>query len=205
MTINKRIRELRKEMGLKQQDFGTKIGLGQGAISWMEKDGNTVIDQNIRLICDTFNVSENWLRTGAGPKESANNKRDILAEVCESYKLNNIEERVLRIYLQLDESSRDIISEYVKKLSAAIATIPEATETNSVTNATGGGALPRQEDVRSPDRPAEGPRGNWGSADASARPDGLSDEEWQLLQLARREKNQMSDTSISSSSGMNQA
>ena len=57
MNINQRLKMLRKEMGLNQKDFGAKIGLGQGAVSWIEKDGNTVIDQNIRLICDTFNIS----------------------------------------------------------------------------------------------------------------------------------------------------
>ena len=44
MNINQRIKMLRKEMGLNQKDFGAKIGLGQGAVSWIEKDGNTVID-----------------------------------------------------------------------------------------------------------------------------------------------------------------
>ena len=66
MTINQRIKSLRKDMKLNQKEFGAKIGLGQGAISWMEKDDSTIIDQNIRLICDTFHVNEDWLRNGQG-------------------------------------------------------------------------------------------------------------------------------------------
>lgn len=120
MNINQRLKILRKEMGLNQKDFGAKIGLGQGAVSWIEKDGNTVIDQNIRLICDTFNISENWLRNGEGPKEAANIKKDLLDEVRDTYNLNNTEEQIMRIYLQLDEHSRNIISGYVKKLATAI-------------------------------------------------------------------------------------
>ena len=89
MNINQRLKMLRKEMGLNQKDFGAKIGVGQGAVSWIEKDGNTVIDQNIRLICDTFNISENWLRNGEGPKEAANIKKDLLDEVRDTYKLNS--------------------------------------------------------------------------------------------------------------------
>lgn len=107
-------------MGLNQKDFGAKIGLGQGAVSWIEKDGNTVIDQNIRLICDTFNISENWLRNGEGPKEAANIKKDLLDEVRDTYNLNSTEEQIMRIYLQLDEHSRNIISGYVNKLATAI-------------------------------------------------------------------------------------
>lgn len=125
MNINQRLKNLRKEMGLNQKEFGAKIGLSQRATSWLEQDGNTVIDQNIRLICDTFNISENWLRNGEGPKEAANIKKDLLDEVRDTYKLNSTEEQIMRIYLQLDEHSRDIISGYVKKLATAITTAQE--------------------------------------------------------------------------------
>ena len=122
MNINQRLKMLRKEMGLNQKDFGAKIGLGQGAVSWIEKDGNTVIDQNIRLICDTFNINESWLRDGEGPEEAIDIKKDLLDEVRDTYKLNSTEEQIMRIYLQLDEHSRDIISGYAKKLATAITT-----------------------------------------------------------------------------------
>lgn len=125
MNINQRLKNLRKEMGLNQKEFGAKIGLSQRATSWLEQDGNTVIDQNIRLICDTFNISENWLRNGEGPKEAANIKKDLLDEVRDTYKLNSTEEQIMRIYLQLDEHSRDIISGYVKKLAGAITNAQE--------------------------------------------------------------------------------
>lgn len=66
MSTNNRIKSLRKCLGLKQAEFGNKIGLKNGAISWMEKEGNTVTKQNIKIICDTFNVSEEWLLRGTG-------------------------------------------------------------------------------------------------------------------------------------------
>lgn len=64
--MNNRIRELRKTIGLSQKDFAQKIGLKQNAISYMEKNGATVTEQNIKTICSQFNVNENWLRTGSG-------------------------------------------------------------------------------------------------------------------------------------------
>lgn len=78
-TINERIRYLRKDIGLNQRDFGAQIGLKNGAISWIEKPGNTVIDQNIHLICDKFGVNEKWLRSGEGPiYEKASKKNDLM-------------------------------------------------------------------------------------------------------------------------------
>lgn len=66
MDINSRIRILRKELGLKQYEFADSIGLKNGAISWMEKSGNTVTEQNIEMICSKFNVNKTWLLTGEG-------------------------------------------------------------------------------------------------------------------------------------------
>lgn len=57
LSINQRIKELRKSLGLNQRDFGARIGLKGGAISKIEQDGNTVVDQNKRIICDKFHIS----------------------------------------------------------------------------------------------------------------------------------------------------
>ncbi len=64
--MNDRIRELRKTLKLSQKEFAQKIGLKQNAISYMEKKGATVTEQNIKAICSQFSVNENWLRIGSG-------------------------------------------------------------------------------------------------------------------------------------------
>lgn len=73
--MNNRIRELRKTLGLSQKDFARKIGLKQNAISYMEKNGATVTEQNIKTICSQFSVNENWLRTGSGKIFLENKKK----------------------------------------------------------------------------------------------------------------------------------
>ena len=73
--MNKRIRELRKALCLSQKEFANKIGLKQNAISYMEKDGSTVTEQNIKTICSQFSVNENWLRTGSGNMLIENEKK----------------------------------------------------------------------------------------------------------------------------------
>lgn len=73
--MNKRIRELRKVLNLSQREFANKIGLKQNAISYMEKSGSTVTEQNIKNICSQFSVNENWLRTGFGKMFLENEKK----------------------------------------------------------------------------------------------------------------------------------
>lgn len=85
--MNNRIRELRKSLNLSQKSFAERIGLKQNAISYMEKQGATVTEQNIRAICIQFNVNEHWLRTGSGKMFLENEKKqkeffDIFDELC---------------------------------------------------------------------------------------------------------------------------
>lgn len=67
MDISTRIKDLRKSLGLSQDEFGKKIGLSLYAISMYERGINNPTDQTIKLICQEFNVSPQWLRTGEGP------------------------------------------------------------------------------------------------------------------------------------------
>lgn len=73
--MNKRIREVRKTLGLSQVMFAQKIGLKQNAVSYLEKCGSTVTEQNIKAICAQFHVNENWLRTGEGPMFTQSDER----------------------------------------------------------------------------------------------------------------------------------
>ena len=66
MNILDRIRLVRKTLGMSQVDFAHRIGLTQTALSMIEQDRVTLIEKNIKLICATFAVDENWLRTGKG-------------------------------------------------------------------------------------------------------------------------------------------
>jgi len=66
MNILDRIRLVRKTLGLKQGDFAYRIGLTQTAMSMIELGKTALTDKNIKLICSTFTVDEQWLRNGTG-------------------------------------------------------------------------------------------------------------------------------------------
>ena len=60
--MNKRIRILRKNMGLTLDEFGNRIGLKKSTLSLIENEKTNVTEQTIKSICREFNVNENWLR-----------------------------------------------------------------------------------------------------------------------------------------------
>lgn len=92
--MNERIKQIRKELNLTQEEFADKIGIKRGAISNYEIGRNIPIDAVISLICREFDVNETWLRTGEGEMfikktrddEIADFVADIMAEEDDSFK-----------------------------------------------------------------------------------------------------------------------
>lgn len=123
MTINERIRVLRKDLGLNQKEFGARIGLKNKTISWMEQDGNTVIEQNRRIICDKFHVSMPWLETGKGNMYAQDATEDIFDSMREELNLSNIEEKILRGFFDLDEHSRKSVTDFIVNIGRTAADI----------------------------------------------------------------------------------
>ena len=210
MSINQRIKTLRKELNLIQQDFAKKIGVQRVTISWMEKEGNTITRQNIKIICDAFNVNENWLRTGEGDMFKPADEPDILDKLQQELKLNNAEMEIIKTFIELSPEQRrmgiQFIKDFSSKLSAnlgeVVLPVPHPSEVMGVSHSD---TSARQASFPGSDHVAESKTSYQAPAGSSARPAGISDDEWQLLQAARREKAQTSGTSDSISSEENRA
>lgn len=78
--MNTRIKKARIHLGYNQSEFASKIGLGQAALSAMEKGIRGITDRNIQIICKEFNVNEEWLRTGEGSMFVELSREDELAK-----------------------------------------------------------------------------------------------------------------------------
>ena len=66
-AINRRVKELRKKLGLSQRDFSRLLSLSGGYIAGIEVNMRDVNDRLIKLIVSQFCVSEEWLRYGKNP------------------------------------------------------------------------------------------------------------------------------------------
>ena len=61
-----RIKLIRKNLKMNQTEFGAELGVTLAALSKYET-GVVIPDKSIRLlICEKFNVNEDWLETGEG-------------------------------------------------------------------------------------------------------------------------------------------
>ena len=63
--MKERIKKIRLDARLTQEDFGKAIGASRGMVTTYEKGTMPTLSTRL-LICEKFNVSENWLETGEG-------------------------------------------------------------------------------------------------------------------------------------------
>lgn len=113
--MKNRVKELRKTIGLSQKDFGKKIGVGDTAISKIEKGENTPSEQTIKSICREFNVNYAWLMEGVGEMFS-DLPETLLDEVAEEYDLDDLDKLLVKRYMQLPPEKRKVIKDYLESV-----------------------------------------------------------------------------------------
>lgn len=124
--MNDRIKELRKSLGLTQQEFADKLNIKRGAIANYEVGRNIPIDAVISLICKEFNVNEDWLRTGEGEMfQQMTEKEKLLKYTALLLKDNDSAiasaiQALIVTYEQLDDSSKAVLEkialQYIENL-----------------------------------------------------------------------------------------
>ena len=114
MTQGERIKEIRKSLNLTLEKFGEKLGVGKAAISNIEKGNRNLTEQMAKSICREYNVSYDYLVDGEG--EMFTDLPDtILDELCIQYDLDDIDRKIMEIYLELPEEARQALKDKIKE------------------------------------------------------------------------------------------
>lgn len=116
-TIGKRIKEVRKDQGMTQTEFGDKIGVKGNTITGYENGTRRPSDSTINYICLLFDVDQTWLRTGEGRKDLPSpDSRNSLEKLCCDKKCNNLEIKFLNAYFGLKKGERKAFCELLVKM-----------------------------------------------------------------------------------------
>lgn len=115
-TINDRFKMVRKDSGLSQDAFSKRLKITSTSISKIESGINNPSDRTIALVCSEFGISEEWLRTGNGPKTLATSGT-LLGQLQQKYDMSDLELRIIKSYLELPAESRKKFEEFVVKLT----------------------------------------------------------------------------------------
>lgn len=113
--MNKRIKELRQQLGLSQEEFGKRIGIGKSAVSKHENGENEPSEQTILSICREFRVNYFWLTEGKGDV-FVGTPKTVVDELAEDYNLDDLDKKIIEKYLELDSEKRKILKDYLKSI-----------------------------------------------------------------------------------------
>lgn len=114
--INRRIAEVRKELGLSMDKFGSKIGITRSSICNIEKGINNPSEQTLKLICNEFNVDPFWLEDGTGEMFTAI-PESIIDELVDEFKLDTYDRLIIQTYLNAPNEQQKAIKDFLLTLA----------------------------------------------------------------------------------------
>lgn len=118
--MNERIKELRKQLGMTQTEFGQKIGLSQRAIANLENGTTAVVKRNVDAICRAFNVNPSWLKTGEGDM-FLETREGLIRDVAEQFGLSDGDTILLRTFLSLPQEHRAGVLAWARNFAETLA------------------------------------------------------------------------------------
>lgn len=116
--MNERVREIRKQLDLTQEEFANKIDLKRGGVTNIELGKVNLTERNIKKICNVFNVNEHWLRTGEGKMfNTVEEDKELLDFVINA--MAEKDEFIKKTFLtlaRLNDNEWDVVKKIIKSL-----------------------------------------------------------------------------------------
>lgn len=118
--MNTRIKEVREQTGLTQEEFGKKIGSARNTIANYETGNRKPSNAVITSICREFNIREEWLRTGTGPmyNERDGSFTELLSDLDDSD--DDFIKSLIEVYMGLDKDSKDALRKIASGMAEAM-------------------------------------------------------------------------------------
>ena len=66
--VGLKIKEVRSDAGESMEEFGKRLGISASAVYKWESGMTSIRENNLKVICDTYNVSEDWIKGQDMPK-----------------------------------------------------------------------------------------------------------------------------------------
>ena len=120
MTVGERIRHFRKQvLKMTQEDFASKINVSRSNLGNIEISRISATDRVISDICNSFSVSEEWLRTGEGEMHRET-ESTLFSAFARQYDLSEKERQAARYLLSLSGEDRQQILRVIEGLARAM-------------------------------------------------------------------------------------
>jgi len=120
--LKDRLKLLRKELRITQQELADRVGISRGNIAAYEVGKNSPSDAVISLICREFNVNEEWLRTGAGEmfiEETPDEEfmRMAKAVAAGDTRADRMIRKTLMCFYEMDDLGKETLMNFIQNLA----------------------------------------------------------------------------------------
>lgn len=120
MSIGERLKLIRKESGLNQTEFGARINLSQTTIGLYESDNRVITDRALSQICSTFNINEEWLKTGEGEMRRATSPLFL-----RDSSLDATDREIIESYIRMTPTQRQFIKDWIRRIADTMSAAEE--------------------------------------------------------------------------------
>lgn len=118
--IGQRIKQIRNDSKLTQDDFAERIGLSKNFISLVETGNRTPSDRTISDICREFNINETWLRDGEGEMKNPVSRDIEIASFMGDIMRGedaNFRRRLVSVLARLDSNEWELLGKMAQQLA----------------------------------------------------------------------------------------
>ena len=119
MNIGERIKALRTNKGLTQEEFAQAVSVVRSHISLVEAGKREPSELMIKSIISAFpDISAQWLRTGEGDMFQEASDKDQIVAMLGDLELPEITERFAVAYTSLSEQEQRVVNNYIRSVIA---------------------------------------------------------------------------------------
>lgn len=117
MTVNERVKEIRKSVELTMEKFGERLGVGKVAISCIESGKNNVTEQMIKSICREFGYREEWLRDGIDPPKPVIDEDVEYGQICAELGITDSRaKQIIMNYGKMSPKNKELFWSFINQI-----------------------------------------------------------------------------------------
>lgn len=116
--MNTRLKKIRMENKLSQEEFGKRIGIeSRGHISSLENGTKNITDRIINDVCREFGYREEWLRDGIEPKQPVIDEDIEYGQICAELGITDTRaKQVIMNYGKMSSEDKELFWSFINRL-----------------------------------------------------------------------------------------
>lgn len=115
--IGDRVKQIRTNFNLSQQDFGSSLGVSRDVINNVERSRTKKVpDPLLKLICATYNINYGWLMSGKGKMNPPNEEKSIIGMIDDLLEDNETAKKVFRAFTEFSEEDWKTVQKFIDTL-----------------------------------------------------------------------------------------